>query len=351
MPAMTRRVLTGRALLNIALAIGLVGLMRASLAGQIPLIERLLTRWVPPKSPAEAVAVSEPEREALAALARHVKGLLVWSSNREGNHELYLAGLGTGTVQRLTNHPHVDYFSRFSPDGVRISFLRSQRPWVSFREESAWDLYVMNRDGTGERRVAVGAHHATWTPDGSALIFKRDNRVVRVDIETGREQVLHDGAAPPTDGSIGDPALQQDGLLALTVRRGTQRVGVLDLNRGTYEASSSPRACHIAWMPGGRALLWVSGVGRGGSRIMHRVLGEDQEHVLIDLPGDYSHEYFPQVSPDGVWLVWGAAAQGHEHDRADYEIFIWKIGSPWESAQRITHHAANDQWPDLLVQR
>ena len=47
----------------------------------------------------------------------------------------------------------------------------------------------------------------------------------------------------------------------------------------------------------------------------------------MDLPGAYSHEYFPRVSNDGRWLVWGAAASGHEHDRADYEIFVWQTAA------------------------
>jgi hypothetical protein len=72
-------------------------------------------------------------------------------------------------------------------------------------------------------------------------------------------------------------------------------------------------------------------------------------HVFMDLPGPYSHEYFPRFSNDGRWLVWGAAAEGHEHDRADYEIFVWEIGTPWERAVRLTHHTGNDQWPDLWV--
>ena len=65
----------------------------------------------------------------------------------------------------------------------------------------------------------------------------------------------------------------------------------------------------------------------------------------------YSHEYFPRVSNDGRWLVWGAAASGHEHDRADYEIFVWQIGRPVSEAVRLTHHPGNDQWPDIHVPR
>ena len=73
------------------------------------------------------------------------------------------------------------------------------------------------------------------------------------------------------------------------------------------------------------------------------------QQPTYDLPGAYSHEYFPKISNDGRWLVWGAAAEGHEHDRADYEIFVWEIGTPWERAVRLTHYPGNDQWPDLWV--
>jgi len=66
---------------------------------------------------------------------------------------------------------------------------------------------------------------------------------------------------------------------------------------------------------------------------------------------DYSHEYFARISNDGRWLVWGAAASGHEHDRADYEIFIWPMGRPVSEAVRLTHHPVNDQWPDIYVPR
>ena len=40
---------------------------------------------------------------------------------------------------------------------------------------------------------------------------------------------------------------------------------------------------------------------------MHAEATKGQREVLMDLPGDYSHEYFPRVSADGQWMVWGAA--------------------------------------------
>src|SRR5262249_45771705 len=114
--------------------------------------ERIWTRFLPPSvSPRRRLAaLTGPEREAAALLGRGLDGLVVWSSNRSGNHELYLLDLREQTVRQLTHDPHVDFFPRFSPDGRRVLFLRSQREWVSFREASAWNVMLVNVDGTGE---------------------------------------------------------------------------------------------------------------------------------------------------------------------------------------------------------
>ena len=69
----------------------------------------------------------------------------------------------------------------------------------------------------------------------------------------------------------------------------------------------------------------------------------------MDLPGEYSHEYFPRLSRDGRYLVWAASREGHEHDIADYEIFLWRMGDPPKDALRLTHSPANDRWPDIYL--
>lgn len=342
-------------------AVVLVGLgLLATAIRQLPmqweqslgrLTERVLTRWFPPQPPPQVAGLSEFERGAWRVLGLQLEGRLLWSSNRSGNHELYVVELGSGAERRLTDHPHVDFFSRFSPDGTRISFLRSQEPWVSFRNETAWDLYLMNADGTGERRLVEGAYHPTWRPDGTGLVYVFENQVYSYDLASETATLMHRGSDPPTRGRVLEPELSGDGLVALTLR-GIPRetVGVLDLAAGRFQALSSNRGCQITWFPGRRQAVWIDGRGgTGGSRVMTADLADGAERTLIDLPGEYSHEYFPRVTADGQWLVWGASAGGHEHDRADYEIFVWRIGDPWESAVRVTYSRANDQWPDLFV--
>lgn len=314
--------------------------------------ERLVTRFLPPEAPATATMVLPEEQAALRQIGARLQGRLLWSSNREGNHELYEAEFGSATMRKLTNHPHVDYLGRYSPDGTRIAFLRSRRPWVSFRETDGWDLFVMDESGANTRRVAERAYHPAWTPDGAALTFLRDNRIMRVPVGGGPEEVLHDGRAEPTRGAVGDPEPGAEGRVAFSLRgvsRARRGIWVLDPGRGHMEpVAADSSACHVTWHAGG-GLIWVESAGRGGTRLMRAAQPGETPAVLMDLPGRHSHEYFPRPSADGRWLVWGATEEGHEHDRADYEIFLWEIGTPWDTAVRVTHSPANDQWPDLRV--
>ncbi len=329
-----------------------------SLATVANLPERLLAQVLPPRvsRSVRLSGLTDAERDAVGALARRLSGLVVWSSNRTGNHELYLLDLRTRSVRRLTNTPQVEFFSRFSPDGRRILFARSQRDYVSPRDPTAWDVFVMNVDGTGERRLARNGYSPQWTPAGDAIIFLRGDQVIRLDLEgggPGRESVLLDG--PTTEGIQGGmetPELSPDATrLAVTVRsRQYGGVAVVDLATRAVTRLSPGQACQITWVPGSDALLWIDTQGNGGTQIVTGGPGRPGS-VFMDLPGTHSHEYFPRVSNDGRWLVWGAAASGHEHDRADYEIFIWPMGRPVSEVVRLTHHPGNDQWPDIHVPR
>lgn len=72
-----------------------------------------------------------------------------------------------------------------------------------------------------------------------------------------------------------------------------------------------------------------------------------QLKVWLDFPGPYSHEYFPKVANTGDLLVYGPSAGEHEHDSADYESFLWKIGTPPAEAVRLSYHTGNDCWLDV----
>ena len=67
----------------------------------------------------------------------------------------------------ITNTPTADnYFPRVSPDGSKIVF--------SSNRNGQGDIYTLNIDGTGERRLTSDAADdgaATWSADGNEIIF------------------------------------------------------------------------------------------------------------------------------------------------------------------------------------
>ena len=92
------------------------------------------------------------------------KGLIVFSSDRDGDNEIYaMAPSGTGVVQ-LTNNTASDLEPALSPDGTKVAF-------VSDRDGNN-EIYSMNVDGTNVVRLTNAATSETdpaWQSGGTLL--------------------------------------------------------------------------------------------------------------------------------------------------------------------------------------
>jgi Tol biopolymer transport system component len=88
---------------------------------------------------------------------------IVFSSNRDGNSEIYVMNADDGSEQtRLTEESQADGSPRWSPDDERIAFY-------SNRGERG--IFVMNADdGSNVTRLTDGSGPA-WSPDGEKLAF------------------------------------------------------------------------------------------------------------------------------------------------------------------------------------
>ena len=83
---------------------------------------------------------------------------LAFTSNRDGNPEIYVVNRdGTG-LRRLTNSPAIDVTPTWSPTGNQIAFT-SDRAGTP-------QIYIMNADGSGVAadHRASGATAPTWSP-------------------------------------------------------------------------------------------------------------------------------------------------------------------------------------------
>jgi Tol biopolymer transport system component len=290
-------------------------------------------------------------RERIRELTGDRKGKVAWSSSRTGTHQLYLMTFPDLRIYQLTDHPHVSYYPRFSPEGGRIVFARSQRPWVSEREQAPWDVYILSLAGGKERLAAKNGNFPLWLPDGERILFVRKDEVVIKDLHTEKEKVIFDGREPPFNGEPSTPEMcpWNPDLITFTLRGKEDGVFILDL-KTKRRILVSASGCESTWSPDRREIVWVQNGGRGGTRIMASPADRVQGRVFMDLPFSFSHEYFPRFSADGKWFTWGASEGGHEHDIADYELFLWKVGRPWETAVRLTYSPANDRFPDIYFE-
>ena len=109
--------------------------------------------------------------------------------------ELYVRE-ADGTTRRLTRNRVFDGFPRWSPDRSKIVFVRARG--------SDSDLYIMNADGTGVRRLAGSARrfqdlYPAWSPDGRTIAFA-SNRFGENEILVIGSQAVHGtlrGDLPP----------------------------------------------------------------------------------------------------------------------------------------------------------
>lgn len=88
---------------------------------------------------------------------------------------IWIGDLATGAVTQVTSNtdPPCDreYTPRWSPDGTRFAYWRD--PYED-GTPTGTAVYVMNADGTGERRLtdpAMFAGESNWSPDGEWIVF------------------------------------------------------------------------------------------------------------------------------------------------------------------------------------
>jgi len=94
---------------------------------------------------------------------------IVFTSNRDGNGEIYVMNVDGINVKKLTSNTAGDWSPDASPDGSKIAF-------VSDRDGDA-EIYVMDADGTNVKKLTSNTawdYTPDWSPDGSKIAFDSD---------------------------------------------------------------------------------------------------------------------------------------------------------------------------------
>ncbi len=167
--------------------------------------------------------VEGPAMEDAAAISPDGRRLL-FVSTRDGNADVFEMPFrpedpsSAGEARNLTRHAAGDYNPAFSPDGARILFSSSRDTAVATSTGAspgptylASELYVMEADGTGVRRLT--RHESwdgapAWTPDGQGVFFysQRDgeSRIYRTGVDSAADHEPDGPAGHGLDGAA-DP--------------------------------------------------------------------------------------------------------------------------------------------------
>jgi TolB protein len=241
--------------------------------------------------------------------------------------DLFAIPANGGPPRQLTTSPGYDFFAAVSPDGQRVAFRKDH--------EGVSEIYVINADGTGERRITnLGfANEPAWAPDGQRLIFSANSELYTVDVDgNGLTQLTNNTVA---DGSA---HWSPDGTkIALVRETAPSRLDVYVMNSdGTnpvrltesHHSDFAPR-----WSPDGRRIAFIADTAiapmTGGNAL-----------AVIDAAGSPRELLTPFT---------GAAIDGFTWSRDGARIIFSRLGDLWslnvgdKSVTRLTDTPAIDE--------
>ncbi len=255
-----------------------------------------------PTSTPTRTATSTPTPTPMPTLL----GKIAFTSNRDGNREVYVMNADGTNVRNVTNDPSPDGMPTWSPDGTRIAFW-SQRG----AGPHLWDIFVVGADGSNCAWLTEG-DSPSWAPDGTRIAFTSFNTWT---------WVSRLGWAPGWDGNWNIFVIGADG---------SGRTNLTNDMGYASDATWSPDATMIAYAyeDGGNRDIWVmsaSGTDRirlttntgkdaspawspDGAKIAFESWLSGTSYIHLMNP-DGSHQTLltqgesPTWSPDGAWVA------------------------------------------------
>ena len=222
-------------------------------------------------------------------------GAIVFSSDRNGNDDIWIVRSdGTG-LQRLTGGSAIDLDPRFSPDGSLIVYdsnAGAPVPHLWLMDVSGGDVSQLTDDDTR------GDIFPAWSPDGDTLAF----------------------ACGPSPDEYDLCAIDVD----------SHEVGKLYGAEGSIEWEA-------AWSPDGKTIAFVS--DRDGDYDIYTISASGQDlQRLTDNPG---RDADPAWSPDGKLIAFDSKRKG------DARPGVYVMRPDGTHVQRLRFDAVTPRWaPD-----
>ncbi len=262
-------------------------------------------------SAALVVALGLPAGPAHAAFPG-VNAQIAFTSDRDGNQEIYGMAFDGSAQTNLTNNPGADYEPAFSPDGSRIAF-------VSERDGDP-EIYTMNADGSDPQRLtddpAADADPA-WSADGTRIYF---------DSDAGGNQDVYSMKADGTDvkqltddaAKDYDPVASPDGsrIAFVSERDGNPEIYTMKPDGTGLQrlTNNSATDTHPDWSPDGQTLVFAT--DRDGNFEVYSMKAEGTSPTNLTNSAT-SADTNPSYAPGGNWVLF-------DSDRTK-NVDVWAI--------------------------
>jgi Tol biopolymer transport system component len=260
------------------------------------------------------------------------------SSGPEGTFDIQRVRPDGSELSNLTHDPANEDTFDWSPDGTQILFASDRG--------GDYDLYVMNADGSGVRRLTRTGKQdevaPVWSPDGNSiacLCGPSDGNTTDVCVMNA------DGSGEtnltPEDPDVDDVVWSPDGTrLAFGMPLWPEEIWVMAPDgSGKQNLSNNPADDGgIAYSPDGTMIAFRS--DRDGKKNQIYILRLSNSYVYPLTDNDLVNVQ-PGWSPDSTWVVFLSAKSLGEFD---YEIYAVRIDG--EGLTNLTSNPAKDMGPD-----
>ncbi len=279
---------------------------------------------------------------------------IVWASDRDGDFEIYsMSPDGTDVTQLTRNETtpeteNDDWSPAWSTDGRLIAFT-STRDHKGDGLQSQ-ELYVMNSDGTGQRRLTKSEENVlggSWMPDGRIVFLRCADgltscELMAIDPKGGEPERLYRSKG----GEV--VSLTPDGkrLLIATfdsqAAEATPKIELANLD-GSDRRLVIDDGGEPDWSGDGGRLVFTSTRDRNGPCLFTECTGFASELYAADEDGGdrlrltrtEADEVNPRWSPDGKKLIFARI----EDEERGYELFVMNADGTCE--RQLTD---NEDW-------